>query len=210
MTWVPRGHHYRAKSAADIVRIGGSIAMNLKLAGLAAALLAVALIAAPAARSDDMDAIDCASSSFAFSGEGFNVDCERSNDQVRAGESSGATQIDVMTISGEEPRMFMTVVGIRVTATRLYMEYRGLRQNFNELFTSIEVKDWKGIGNKGGYDSAEFTAMISGLPSSCVAIQRYTNAAYIGFKRRLIGMGCSTLDRSHVYDAIAKLRAPGD
>jgi hypothetical protein len=184
--------------------------MNLKLAGLAAALIAVALIAAPAARSDDMDAIDCASSSFAFSGEGFNVDCERSNDQVRAGESSGATQIDVMTISGEEPRMFMTVVGIRVTATRLYMEYRGLRQNFNELFTSIEVKDWKGIGNKGGYDSAEFTAMISGLPSSCVAIQRYTNAAYIGFKRRLIGMGCSTLDRSHVYDAIAKLRAPGD
>jgi hypothetical protein len=184
--------------------------MRLKVAGIASALLAAAIIAAPAAQSDSMDAIDCSSSSFGFSGEGYNLDCERSTDQVRAGESSGATQIDVMTISGEEPRMFMTVIGVRITATRLYMEYRGLRQSFAEAFTHIEVQDWNGIGNKSGYDSAEFTAVISGLPSSCVAIQRYTNAAWTGFKRRMIGMGCSTGDRSYVYDAIAKLRAPGD
>lgn len=183
--------------------------MKVRLAGIATALLACAIIAAPAAQSDDMDAIDCSSSSFAFSGSGYNLDCERSSEQVRAGESSGATQIDVMTISGEQPRMFMTVVGVRITATRLYMEYRGLRQNFSEAFTHIEVQDWNGVGNKGGYDSAEFTAVISGLPSSCVAIQRYTNAAWTGFKRRVIGMGCSPVDRSHVYDAIAKLRAPG-
>ncbi|HJT12045.1 MAG TPA: hypothetical protein VJ790_05470 [Dongiaceae bacterium] len=183
--------------------------MTIRLAGLASALLAAA-IAVPAAQSDSMDAIDCASSSFGFSEAGYNVDCERSTDQVRAGESSGATQIDVMTISGENPRMFMTIVGVRVTATRLYMEYRGLRQNFSEAFTHIEVQDWNGIGNKGGYDSAEFTAVISGLPSSCVAIQRYSNAAWTGFKRRVIGMGCSPVDRAHVYDAIAKLRAPGD
>lgn len=184
--------------------------MTIKLAGVASAFLAAAVIAVPAAQSDSMDAIDCSGSSFAFSGEGFNVDCERSTEPVRAGESSGATQIDVMTISGEEPRMFMTVVGVRITATRLYMEYRGLRQNFSEAFSHIEVQDWNGIGNKGGYDSAEFTAVVSGLPSSCVAIQRYTNAAWTGFKRRMIGMGCSTVDRAHVYDAIAKLHAPGD
>jgi hypothetical protein len=183
--------------------------MKVKLAGLGLAL-AAAIVAAPAAQSDDLDAIDCSSSSFSFAGEGYNLDCERSNDQVRAGESSGATQIDVMTISGEDPRVFMTVVGVRITATRLYMEYRGLRQNFNEIFNNVEVEDWNGIGNKGGYDSAEFTAVVSGLPSSCVAIQRYTNAAWTGFKRRMIGMGCSPVDRAHVYDAIAKLRAPGD
>ena len=184
--------------------------MTLRLAGIASALLAAAIIAVPTAQSDSMDAIDCSSSSFGVSETGSNVDCERTTDQVRAGESSGATQIDVMTISGEEPRMFMTVVGVRITATRLYMEYRGLRQNFTEAFTHIEVQDWNGIGNKDGYDSAEFTAIISGLPSSCVAIQRYTNAAWTGFKRRMIGMGCSPVDRAHVYAAIAKLRAPGD
>ena len=183
--------------------------MPIKSAGVAA-LLAAAIVAVPAAQSDEMDAIDCSSSSFAFTGDGYHVDCERSTDQVRAGESSGATQIDVMTISGEEPRMFMTIVGVRITATRLYMEYRGLRQNFDEVFSHVEVQDWNGIGNKGGYDSAEFTAIVSGLPSACVAIQRYTNAAWTGFKRRVIGMGCSTADRAPVYDAIAKLRAPGD
>jgi hypothetical protein len=182
--------------------------MKVKFAGLGLALVVAAIVAA--AQADDLDAIDCASSSFSFAGEGYNLDCERTSDQVRAGESSGATQVDVMTISGEEPRMFMTVVGVRITATRLYMEYRGLRQNFNEVFNNIEVKDWNGIGNKGGYDSAEFTAIVSGLPSSCVAIQRYTNAAWTGFKRRMIGMGCSPVDRAHVYAAIAKLRAPGD
>lgn len=93
--------------------------MTVRLAGIASALLAAALIAMPAAQSDSMDAIDCSSSSFAFAGEGYTVDCERSTDQVRAGESSGATQVDVMTISSEEPRMFMTVVGVRITATRL-------------------------------------------------------------------------------------------
>ena len=190
--------------------LGGLLTMTIKLAGIASALLAAVIIAVPAAQSDSMDAIDCSSSSFAFAGDGYNVDCERSSEQVRAGESSGATQIDVMTVSGEEPRMFMTIIGVRITATRLYMEYRGLRQNFSEAFTQIEVQDWNGIGNKDGYDSAEFTAVISGLPSSCVAIQRYTNAAWTGFKRRMIGMGCSTVDRAHVYDAIAKLRAPGD
>ena len=153
--------------------------MKVRLA-VATALLAGAIIAAPAAQADDMGAIDCSSSTFAFSGDGYNLDCERSSDQVRAGESSGATQIDVMTISGEEPRMFMTVVGVRITATRLYMEYRGLRQNFSEAFTHIEVQDWNGIGNKGGYDSAEFTAVISGLPSSCGVSCRAPSSTAIG------------------------------
>jgi len=185
--------------------------MKIKIAAVdaAAALLAAAIIAVPAAKSD-MDDIDCSSSSFTFAGEGYQVDCQRSTEQVRAGESSGATQVDVMTISADDPRMFMTIVGIRITATRLYMEHRGLRENFRDAFSEIEAEDWKGIGNKSGYDSAEFTAVISGLPSSCVAIQRYTNAAWTGFKRRVIGMGCSPVNRDSVYTALAKLRAPGD
>lgn len=186
--------------------------MTFKIAIIdaAAALLAAAIIAVPAAKSANMDEIDCGSSSFAFAADGYNVDCQRSNDQVRAGESSGATQIDVMTISAEDPRMFMTVVGIRVTATRIYMEHRSLRENFRDSFDHIEAEDWKGIGNQSGYDSAEFTAVISGLPSSCIAIQRYTNPAWTGFKRRIIGMGCSPVNRDLVYTALTKLRAPGD
>jgi hypothetical protein len=183
---------------------------KLVIVSAAAAFLAAAIMAVPAAKSANMDDIDCGSSSFAFAGDGYHVDCQRSSEQVRAGQSSGATQIDIMTISADDPRMFMTIVGMRITATRLYLEHRGLRESFRETFKEIEVQDWKGVGTKGGYDSAEFTAVISGLPSSCVAILRYSNPAWTGFKRRLVGMGCSPVDRESVYTALAKLRAPGD
>ena len=115
-----------------------------------------------------------------------------------------------MTISTDDPHMFMTVIGVRLAAPRLYMQRKGLGENFREMFDDIKAEDWKGIGNKDGYDTAEFTAVISGLPSSCVAIQRYLNPAWEGFKRRLIGMGCSPLGRDSVYAALTKLRAPGD
>jgi hypothetical protein len=190
--------------------IGGSQAMRTRSIAIPAAILAAAMITVPGVAAADMDEIDCGSSSFSFAAEGYQLDCQRSTDEVRAGESSGATEVDIMTISGEDPRMFMTVVGIRLRAIRLYMEHRTLRQSFSEAFKEIDATDWRGIGNKSGYDSAEFTATISGLPSSCIAIQRYTNAAWTGFKRRVIGMGCSPVSRESVYTALAKLRAPGD
>ena len=181
----------------------------MKLCQLFAAALGAVFLASPAARADMID-IDCASSTFGFADSKYHLDCQRSSDQVRAEDASGGVEVDVMTISGDEYRVFVTVVGVRVRATRIYMEHRGLRDNFHEAFEKVEAEDWKGIGNKNGYDSAEFTAVISGLPSSCVAIQRYMNPAGIGFKRRVIGMGCSVDGRDAVYTALSKLRSPGD
>jgi len=185
--------------------------MKIKSAtACAAALLAAAIIAVPPANSANMDDIDCSSSPFSFAGDGYKLDCQRSTKQVRAGESSGGTQIDVMTISGDEPRMFMTVVSTQINAPRLYLEHRDLRQTFRDVFKGIEAEEWEGVGNKNGYDSAEFKAEISGLPSWCVAIQRYSNPAWTGFKRHVVGMGCSPASRDPVYAALPKLHSPGD
>lgn len=182
--------------------------MKAILAGAAAALAFCAFMRV--AQAGDMAEIDCGASSFGFAGAGYQVDCQRSTEQMRIGQSSGATEIDVMTISAENPRMFMTMVGLRITATRIYMEHRSLRENFRDTFKHVEAENWQGTGNRQGWDSAEFTAVISGLPSDCVAVQRYTNAAWTGFKRRVIGMGCALAGREAVYAALALLRAPGD
>ncbi len=173
-------------------------------------LLAAAMIAVPPAASDNMTEIDCGSSPFSFAGEGYNVDCERSTEQVRAGESSGGTQVDVMTVSAEDPRMFMTVVSMQINAPRIYMEHRALRQSFRNTFSRIEAEGWEGKGNQSGYDSAEFKAEISGVTSWCVAIQRYSNPAWTGYKRHVIGMGCSPVGLEAVYAALPKLHAPGN
>ena len=184
--------------------------MGKRIGAAGAALIAAAALVAARAGAAEMTEIDCGSSPFRFAAEGYHVDCERSTEQVRAGESSGGTQIDVMTISGDEPRMFMTVISMKINAPRLYLEHRDLRQSFGDTFKSIEIEDWKSIGNKNGYDSAEFKAEISGMPSWCVAIQRYSNPAWTGFKRHVVGMGCSPGSRDAVYDALPKLRSPGD
>jgi hypothetical protein len=183
--------------------------MGAKPIKIAAAVLAAAIVSAPAA-SADMEPIDCGSTSFSFAAEDYDLDCERDSGALRAEESSGSTQVDVMSIKGNDPYVFMTVVDIRIVATRIYMEHRGLKENFLDAFTNMEIKDWNKVDKKNGYDVAEFTAEISGYPSSCIAIQRYTSPAHIGFKRRLIGMGCSPASREPVYAALTKLRAPGD
>ena len=48
------------------------------------------------------------------------------------------------------------------------------------------------------------------MMSWCVAIQRYSNPAWTGFKRQVVGMGCSPISREPVYAALPKLRSPGD
>jgi hypothetical protein len=187
--------------------------MKIEIASAVAAaamLLATVMVAGPPAAADDLKEIDCSSSPFSFSGEGYHVDCEHGREQVRAGESSGATDIDVMTVSGEEPRMFITIVSMKINAPRIYLEHRDLRQSFRNTFSKIEVEEWEGKGNRNGYDSAEFKAEISGVPSWCIALQRYSNPAWTGYKRHVVGMGCSSVSRDTVYTALPKLRSPGD
>jgi len=183
--------------------------VSLRLMAMIVAASTIVLVPERAG-AEDMREIDCSGSQFSFPGEGYRLDCEQSAKQVRAGESSGATMVDVMTIGSDAPSMFLTVIGMKVNATRLYLEYRSLGANFRDTFKNTEVEDWKTIGNKNGYDTAEFKAEISGVPSQCIAIQRYTNAAWTGFKRKMIGMGCSPVGLDPVYTALSKLLAPGD
>ena len=124
--------------------------------------------------------------------------------------ASGESQSDVINVTSDQRAMFLTLVSIRLTSTGLHMRYQNLRENARDFFSGVELQDWNGIGYKGGYDTAEFTSSISGAPSRCIAVQRYLNPAFGGFKRHVIGMGCTAGSLDAVYGALAKMRAPGD
>ncbi len=181
--------------------------------GLLAPFVALLLVGAPAggtvARAD-FDPVDCGSTPFTFAGENYLVDCEQSDEPLRVETSSGGVTVDVMSISSKDRDIFFTMVSRRINATRIYMEGRSLGENYREMFDEEGTRNWKGIGRKAGYDVAEFTADISGHESHCIAVQRYTNAAYMGYKRHVIGMGCAIGDTARVYDILAKIEAPGD
>ena len=179
------------------------------MAALVAASLAVGFLVSPAAADEDA-VVDCSSTPFSFSGDGYYVDCMRYEAQARKDGASGQSQSDVINVTSDERSMFLTLVSIRLTSTGLHMRYQDLRQNTRDFFTGVELNDWNGIGYKAGYDTAEFTADISGTPSHCIAVQRYLNPAYGGFKRHVIGLGCAAGSLDPVYAALQKVRAPGD
>lgn len=182
--------------------------MNSWVAAVLAAAFIGASLAGPVVAAEE-DAVDCGSTPFAFSGEGYLVDCARYESQARKDGASGQSQSDVITVTSDQRSMFLTMVSIRLTSTGLHMRYQNLRENTRDFF-SVEMEGWNGIGYKGGYDTAEFTADISGQPSRCIAVQRYLNPSYGGYKRHLIGMGCAEGGLDPVYAALAKLKAPGD
>jgi hypothetical protein len=182
------------------------------MAALAAALLAGAILAAPAisASAAEEDAVDCSSTPFVFSGNGYLVDCSRYEAQPRKDGASGQSQSDIINVTSDERSMFLTLVSIRLTSTGLHMRYQNLRENTRDFFSGVEPQDWNGVGYRDGYDTAEFTSDISGTPSRCIAVQRYLNPAYGGFKRHVIGLGCAAGGLDPVYAALEKMRAPGD
>jgi hypothetical protein len=187
--------------------------MRLAMSAVAAVTMLCTLLAAPALAAEeaaDDGAIDCSSTPFVFSGDGYFVDCLRYEAKPRKDGASGDSQSDVINVTSDERAMFLTLVSIRLTSTGLHMRYQNLQENTRDFFNGVEVKDWNGIGYQSGYDTAEFTSDISGTPSHCIAVQRYLNPAYGGFKRHVIGMGCASGSLDPVYAALGKLRAPGD
>ncbi len=137
------------------------------------ALGALVFFCAVATVKADFDPVDCSSTAFAFSDAAYNVDCERSKDPLRVGQSSGSSVTDVMTVSSEDRTIFVTMLSRVITAPRIYMEHRGLGENFRALFNEEGVQDWKSIGNKDGYDVAEFSGRSAGATpavSPCSAI----------------------------------------
>jgi hypothetical protein len=174
------------------------------------ALGALVFLCAAAAAKADFEPVDCSSTAFAFSDAAYNVDCERSRDPLRVGQSSGASVTDVMTVSSSDRTIFVTMLSRVITAPRIYMEHRSLGENFRSVFNEEGIEDWKALGNKGGYDVAEFTRDISGHNSHCITMQRYTNAAHTGYKRHIIGMGCTVGEVESVYQILQHIDAPGD
>jgi len=183
--------------------------MKFGMSAVAAVAMLCTLLAAPV-RAAEEAAIDCSSTPFVFSGDGYYIDCARYEAKPRKDGASGDSQSDVINVTSDERSMFLTLVSIRLTSTGLHMRYQNLRENTRDFFSGVELKDWNGIGYKGGYDTAEFTSQINGEPSRCIAVQRYLNPAYSGFKRHVIGVGCAAGSLDVVYGALQQLRAPGD
>ena len=161
-----------------------------------AALAALVFFCASPAKALEWS-IDCSSTNFKFSDAAYNIDCET----VVSLDGGGAA--DVMSVTNNERTIFFTMLESRITEQpHVFMQYRGLRENFNAMFKEEGVKGWKELDKKAGFEVAEFSRDISGQDSRCIAVQRYTNPMYTGYKRQLMGVGCAVGDLQPVYQIL--------
>jgi hypothetical protein len=162
----------------------------------AVALAALVLFTSPA-RAFEWS-VDCSATNFEFSDPAYNVDC--SSAWIGAGAG------DIMTVTNNERTIFFTMVERRITGQpHAYLQYRRLRENFGAMFKEDGVKDWKELDKKAGFEVAEFSQDVSGQDSRCIAVQRYTNPMYTGYKRQLVGVGCSVGDLQPVYQILQRM-----
>src|SRR5690349_18976551 len=98
----------------------GAYFMKFRVAAFAAASLLGAVLATPA-MADEEDAIDCSSTPFSFTGQGYYVDCQRHEGSPRKDGASGQAQLDVINVTSEERSMFLSMVSIRLTSNGLHM-----------------------------------------------------------------------------------------
>ena len=94
-------------------------------------------------------------------GSGDNIDCQSAWFPAPAGMSAGAA--DILSVTNNDRTTFFTMVERRITGQpHVFMQYRGLRENFNAMFKQEGVKDWKELGKNAGFEVAEFSRDISG------------------------------------------------
>jgi hypothetical protein len=173
------------------------------------ASLASASIVGQAVGAGD-NAIDCGSTPFVFSGNGYLVTCQRYELPAQKHGENGQSQSDVINVTSEEPSMSLTMLSIRLISTGLHMRHESLRENTRAFFGAIDAENWADKGAKAGYDTAEFTSDIDGQLRHCVAVQRYLDPAHGGSMRHVIGMGCAAGSPDSVYAALKQMQAPGD
>jgi hypothetical protein len=157
-----------------------------------AALAALVLLCAPPARALP---IDCSATNFKFVDAAYNVDCERWFDAI-----------DIISVTNNDRTIFFTMLERGIMGEpHAYLEYRRLRENITAMFDDEDIKDWKSLDKTAGYELAEFSQDVDGRDSRCIAVQRYSNPMYTGYKRQLIGMGCTTGDLQSVYQILERM-----
>jgi len=152
--------------------------------------------------------VDCDSTALSLPAE-FEAKCSTFSQPVHfSGESSagpGTVYVEIMEASNMKAGVYLVVLSARLTATRFGYGSDSIKKNLGEFFQTLPVSEYSTIGNRSGFEVAEFVS--SG--DQCIAWQRYFNKSFGIYKRMVFGFGCSALGREPIYSALEVLETPG-
>lgn len=172
------------------------------------------LCGATGAAADDTDnKIDCGQTSFAFEGPDYDVTCRDLSKAMMVVQSDavGARKTQQLFAYSVNSGTFLVAVDNRILGDdRIYLARQSLQSNVENYFSNTSFSHWAAETAVTGFDAAEFDGGPKDEPSmSCIAFRREVSRHREGLRRVVVGLACTTGERSQAYDALKLLKAPG-
>lgn len=145
--------------------------------------------------------VECTSLRLQMQGEGYDNTCEV--------DSTSDYTVEYLEANSADGSHFLVVIDHMTTFRYIFRGNSGLQNGLKDYFTKLTVDKWKSGGVQQGLRTGEFVSDFKSIPSDCVAFERYLKKEAGGWRRRIIGFGCSrTGDREQVYAAMRHVNFP--
>lgn len=162
-------------------------------------MLVIALLAVPAGA--DTTEVECTSLRLQMQEAGYDSTCEM--------DSTSDYTIEYLEANAADGSHFLVVIDHMTNFRYIFRGGSGLQSGLKDYFTKLTVEKWKSGGVQQGLRTGEFVSDFKSIPSDCVAFERYLKKEGGGWRRRIIGFGCSrTGDRDQVYAAMRHVNFP--
>lgn len=173
----------------------------MPLAVLAQAVFALAVVYLSLPQQASADEVECDSIRLKLTDASYDFTCETDNGADITFESLEANSAD-----GSH---FLVIGDLKTNFRYIFPGGSSLRKNLTDAFGSLDVEDWHSGKNLGALTTSEFTSDYKTIPSACVGFQGYFGHEQGGWRRHIIGFGCSRVgDRAQVYDALNHVNFP--
>ena len=168
---------------------------------LAFALLLLVLASPAGISAARADEVDCESLRLNIASAAYDSTCEI---------VSGATDvIEVLEGNATDGSHFLVVIDHVANYRYIFTGGGTLQSGLKDYFSALTVDKWRAGSVRNGFKTAEFVSDFKTIPSDCVAFERYIRKDHGGWRRRIIGFGCSrTGDREQVYQAMDQVNFP--
>ena len=171
------------------------------LTWLSRTFLTFAILTGAAVAASADDEVDCSSLRLGISAEKYDSSCEVQN--------YADYELEFMESSAVDGSHFLAIIDVVTNNRYIFRGGGGLQAVFKDHFSQLDISKWSGGDLRKGFRTAEFVSDFKSIPSQCVAFERLVHKVSEGWRRRIIGFGCSrTGDRSQVYEAMDQVNFP--
>jgi hypothetical protein len=153
----------------------------------------------------DEDQVNCGDLDMTFEAGGYDLSCAVKSEMLAGFD--GTVRIQRLEATASDSSRFLDARLYNLMG-RVYYSGMDLRNNLDDFYGHLSIKDWHSGHAVATLATAEFATNLRGLPSKCVAFQKFGHHEYQGYKKVMIGIACSQGDIDQAYEALKRLTLP--